>query len=70
VGALLPGETAGERSGPRFPVDRAWAGVGRGSFPPRARWGRRWGVVMEGLRMGHNFPADDATRRWFRKQIQ
>ena len=40
------------------------------SFSTLASFGTALDVVMEELRIEHYFPADEATRRWFRNQIQ
>jgi hypothetical protein len=51
-------------------LDIHLAGQRLRSFSTLASFGTALDVVMEELCIEHFFPADDATRRWFRKQIQ
>ncbi|MFT6339512.1 MAG: hypothetical protein ACJAUN_001400 [Alcanivorax sp.] len=70
VEALLHQEPPGDRSEPMLALDIDLAGQRLRSFSTLASFGTALDVVMEELRIEHYFPADDATRRWFRKQIQ
>ena len=70
VEALLHQEPPGDRSEPMLALEIDLAGQRLRSFSTLASFGTALDVVMEELRIEHYFPADDATRRWFRKQIQ
>ena len=54
----------------RDPAALELAGQRLRSFSTLASFGTALDVVMEELRIEHYFPADEATRRWFRNQIQ
>lgn len=70
VDTLLHRAPASDRSEPMLALDIQVAGQRLRSFSTLASFGTALDVVMEELRIEHFFPADDATRRWFRQQIQ
>ena len=58
------------RDEPMMALEIELAGQRLRSFSTLASFGTALDVVMEELRIEHYFPADEATRRWFRNQIQ
>ncbi len=70
VPSLLHQPTSHDHSAPMMALDIELAGQRLRSFSTLASFGTALDVVMEELRIEHYFPADEATRRWFRNQIQ
>lgn len=68
--ALLHQQPSADRNEPMIALEIELAGQQLRSFSTLASFGTALDVVMEELRIEHYFPADDATRRWFRNQIQ
>lgn len=68
--ALLHQPPGNDHSAPMMALDIELAGQRLRSFSTLASFGTALDVVMEELRIEHYFPADEATRRWFRNQIQ
>ncbi|WP_300522670.1 helix-turn-helix transcriptional regulator [Alcanivorax sp.] len=70
VETLLHRDPPSDRNEPMLALDIHLAGQRLRSFSTLASFGTALDVVMEELCIEHFFPADDATRHWFRKQIQ
>ena len=70
VDELLHQQPGTPRDEPMMALEIELAGQRLRSFSTLASFGTALDVVMEELRIEHYFPADEATRRWFRNQIQ
>ncbi|MCG8394884.1 MAG: helix-turn-helix transcriptional regulator [Pseudomonadales bacterium] len=68
--ALLQRDPSPTETAPMLALEIQLAGQRLRSFSTLASFGTALDVVMEELRIEHYFPADDATRRWFRNRIQ
>ncbi len=67
---LLHQQPSTDRNEPMMTLEIELAGQRLRSFSTLASFGTALDVVMEELRIEHYFPADEATRHWFRNQIQ
>ena len=70
VDELLHQQPGTPRDEPMMALEIELAGQRLRSFSTLASFGTALDVVMEELRIEHYVPADEATRRWFRNQIQ